>query len=178
MDEAVRAAIAAEVDVDEAVANSVAYNYTSHDAIPHDSSTVERANFTAGAEAPTYDYTSHVEHPQDPPAADEFTSRPLGKVCPPGQELTGRWTREEQERFMEGLERYGKEWKKVAAVVETRFQKKLSKAFSNPNGEVSVEDFNGAMESVGGRNRLRVTEAELQRFRKFHTMFSSRGNRL
>lgn len=119
MDEAVRAAIAAEVDVDEAVANSVAYNYTSHDAIPHDSSTVERANLTAGAEAPTYDYTSHVEHPQDPPAADE-TTRPLGKVCPPGQELTGRWTREEQERFIEGLERYGKEWKKVAAVVETR----------------------------------------------------------
>lgn len=120
MDEAVRAAIAAEVDVDVAVANSVAYDYTTHDAIPQDPSTAEVTNLATGAEAPMYDYTPHVALPQDPQAAEEDTSRPLGKVCPPGQELTGRWTREEQERFVEGLERYGKDWKKVAAVVETR----------------------------------------------------------
>jgi SHAQKYF class myb-like DNA-binding protein len=54
-----------------------------------------------------------------------------------GQEHTGRWTKEEHELFLRALERYGKEWKKVAAMVKTRtvvqtrthaqkyFQKKL-----------------------------------------------------
>lgn len=35
-------------------------------------------------------------------------------------EKTGRWTKEEHEAFLVGLELYGKEWKKVAGKVKTR----------------------------------------------------------
>ena len=45
---------------------------------------------------------------------------PLGKVVESGQEHTGRWTKEEHEAFLSGLQTYGKEWKKVAARVKTR----------------------------------------------------------
>jgi SHAQKYF class myb-like DNA-binding protein len=41
-------------------------------------------------------------------------------VCAPGTERTGRWTKDEHERFVEGLKRHGKQWKKVAAYVGTR----------------------------------------------------------
>ena len=47
-------------------------------------------------------------------------STPLGRVVDAGQEHTGRWTREEHEAFLAGLQQYGKEWKKVAAKVKTR----------------------------------------------------------
>ncbi len=33
---------------------------------------------------------------------------------------SGRWTNEEHERFMQGLDLYGKKWTKVAEVVGTR----------------------------------------------------------
>lgn len=45
---------------------------------------------------------------------------PMGKVVEPGQEQTGRWTREEHSAFLSALKRHGKEWKKVAAKVKTR----------------------------------------------------------
>ena len=35
-------------------------------------------------------------------------------------ENTGRWTQEEHERFLQGLEMFGKKWTKVAEVVRTR----------------------------------------------------------
>lgn len=35
-------------------------------------------------------------------------------------EHTGRWTKEEHEAFLAGLQKFGKEWKKVAAKVKTR----------------------------------------------------------
>ena len=47
-------------------------------------------------------------------------STPLGRVVEPGQEHTGRWTKEEHDAFLVGLQLYGKEWKKVAAKVKTR----------------------------------------------------------
>ena len=43
-----------------------------------------------------------------------------GRVVDPGQEHTGRWTKEEHEAFLSALQMYGKEWKKVAAKVRTR----------------------------------------------------------
>jgi len=56
--------------------------------------------------------------------SDELRSDDLktrgAKVVDPGQEHTGRWTREEHEAFLEALQQYGKEWKKVAARVKTR----------------------------------------------------------
>lgn len=37
----------------------------------------------------------------------------LLQVCAQGMEHTGRWTRQEHDRFMAALKRFGKEWKKV-----------------------------------------------------------------
>ena len=60
-----------------------------------------------------------------PSASEKSTSfqqplTPVGKVVEAGQEHTGRWTKEEHEAFLAGLQQYGKEWKKVAAKVRTR----------------------------------------------------------
>lgn len=33
---------------------------------------------------------------------------------------TGRWTKEEHAKFLEGIKLYGKEWKKIASMIETR----------------------------------------------------------
>lgn len=45
---------------------------------------------------------------------------PDSAVCPSGSESTGRWTKKEHELFKEALNKYGKEWKKVASMVKTR----------------------------------------------------------
>lgn len=104
IDEAVAAAMpgSEDINVDEAVAASIA-------------ATEAPVNELPSAPAAGADDVLQQQSP-DP----VFLERPLGRICPAGEEYTGRWTREEQERFIEGLERYGKEWKKVAAVVETR----------------------------------------------------------
>jgi len=34
--------------------------------------------------------------------------------------LAGRWTKEEHDLFLKGLELYGREWKKIAAIIPTR----------------------------------------------------------
>eukprot|EP01031_Cornospumella_fuschlensis_P048068 gene48068-58881_t len=36
------------------------------------------------------------------------------------KECTGRWTREEHQLFIKGLEMYGKGWKKIANLIKTR----------------------------------------------------------
>lgn len=69
-----------------------------------------------------------------------------GKVVETGQEHTGRWTREEHEAFLNALQMYGKEWKKVAAKVKTRtvvqtrthaqkYFQKLQKVMSGGEGD-------------------------------------------
>jgi SHAQKYF class myb-like DNA-binding protein len=76
----------------------------------------------------------------------------LGSVIEPGQEATGRWTRDEHEAFLIGLKLYGKEWKKVAAQVRTRtvvqtrthaqkYFQKLQKAYNS--GEVDLAEISG-----------------------------------
>jgi SHAQKYF class myb-like DNA-binding protein len=42
------------------------------------------------------------------------------KACAAGSETTGRWTKQEHEMFLKALRKFGKEWKKVAAMVKTR----------------------------------------------------------
>lgn len=42
------------------------------------------------------------------------------KLVRPGEENTGRWTKDEHARFLKGIDTHGKEWKKVAMVVKTR----------------------------------------------------------
>lgn len=62
------------------------------------------------------------------------------------KECTGRWTREEHQLFIKGLEMYGKGWKKIASLIKTRtvvqirthaqkYFLKLSKA--RQNGELA-----------------------------------------
>ena len=108
IDEAVAAAIPASdnIQVDEVVAASIAAADAPANELPQQPDPVDESNTPSEPEA--------TETPV------QYEERPLGPVCQLGQEQTGRWTRDEQERFIEGLERYGKEWKKVAAVVETR----------------------------------------------------------
>jgi len=43
-----------------------------------------------------------------------------GWLCARGAENTGRWRRQEHDRFVGGLKKWGKEWKKVAGEVRTR----------------------------------------------------------
>jgi SHAQKYF class myb-like DNA-binding protein len=44
----------------------------------------------------------------------------LPRLVENGREHTGRWTRDEHQKFLAALNLYGKEWKKVAAHVRTR----------------------------------------------------------
>jgi myb-like DNA-binding domain, SHAQKYF class len=73
------------------------------------------------------------------------------KVTEAGQEHTGRWTREEHEAFLEALQQYGKEWKKVAARVKTRtvvqtrthaqkYFQKLQKGLIGDKGDFEVDN--------------------------------------
>jgi len=78
--------------------------------------TTETVAAVAAAAATT---TTIPEPPQDnasslPPSASG------GKLVESGQENTGRWSHEEHEKFLAGLQLYGREWRKVAALVKTR----------------------------------------------------------
>ena len=39
---------------------------------------------------------------------------------PQSQLKTGRWTPDEQEKFVQGLREYGKDWKKIGSLIPTR----------------------------------------------------------
>jgi SHAQKYF class myb-like DNA-binding protein len=74
------------------------------------------------------------------------TETSIGEVVvPAGQENTGRWTKQEHAAFLQGIEKYGKEWKKVAGMVRTRtvmqtrthaqkYYEKLSQVAAKVNG--------------------------------------------
>ena len=75
-----------------------------------------------------------------------------GKVVESGQEQTGRWTKQEHEAFLEALQMFGKEWKKVAAKVKTRtvvqtrthaqkYFQKLQKIQESSGGSATDVDF-------------------------------------
>jgi SHAQKYF class myb-like DNA-binding protein len=49
----------------------------------------------------------------------DISQAPEG-VVEPGMEHTGRWTKQEHSLFLQGIDKYGKEWKKVAGFVRTR----------------------------------------------------------
>ena len=86
-------------------------------------------------------------------AADDV---PDSALCPPGSEATGRWTKKEHAAFTQALDKYGREWKKIAAAVGTRtvvqvrthaqkyFQKLVKEGgdvdvyFGNPAGGTNV----------------------------------------
>jgi len=71
-------------------------------------------------------------------------------------ENTGRWTADEHRLFLQGLEQYGKGWKKIASLIKSRtvvqirthaqkYFQKLAKARQNgEEGEISMEGRGGA----------------------------------
>jgi SHAQKYF class myb-like DNA-binding protein len=94
----------------------------------------------------------------DASAESYFDPSTPGHVVETGQEHTGRWTKEEHEAFLSGLQQYGKEWKKVAAKVKTRtvvqtrthaqkyFQKLAKTTEGQDDGEFPVVDMGTASE--------------------------------
>lgn len=65
--------------------------------------------------------TSYRELDEGSPVGEEDDDdSDVPGIVAPGAEATGRWTKEEHDRFLEGLRKHGKEWKKVAAHVATR----------------------------------------------------------
>jgi len=72
-------------------------------------------------------------------------------------ENTGRWTQEEHRYFLEGLEKHGKGWKKIASLIKSRtvvqirthaqkYFQKLAKARHNgEDGDVTMEGRTGGM---------------------------------
>ena len=67
----------------------------------------------------------------------------------PENTMTGRWTKDEHEKFLDGIRIYGKEWKKIASMIDTRtvvqirthaqkyFQKLAKKRNQALNGGIS-----------------------------------------
>lgn len=81
-----------------------------------------------------------------------------GKVVESGQEHIGRWTKEEHDAFLEALEEYGKEWKKVAAKVKTRtvvqtrthaqkYFQKLQKGLNDDHKDMGVVEMGTVLEA-------------------------------
>lgn len=68
------------------------------------------------------DRESAQPHDDDDDDDDEATATPSQSSMghPAKIPTSGRWTREEHEAFLEGLEIYGREWKKVAQRIPTR----------------------------------------------------------
>ena len=54
----------------------------------------------------------------DLPRASRSISKPV--VSQKDQENTGRWSEEEHQVFLDGLEQHGKQWKLIAAMIGTR----------------------------------------------------------
>lgn len=82
--------------------------------------TIVTAATVASVSTSTPQPQQQITTPSPPLSATMQYIPPGGRVVESGQEQTGRWTREEHEAFLTGLQLYGKEWKKVAAGVKTR----------------------------------------------------------
>jgi len=70
------------------------------------------------------------------------------------QKITGRWTKEEHQRFIESLRKFGKNWKKVEEYVGTR---------SGPQIRSHAQKFFIRLErevSLGGKNPIDLLNME------------------
>ena len=63
--------------------------------------------------------SSDLKNRNSPPT-DLFDNDPEREKFINVQKSSGRWTKEEHQRFIEALKRFGKDWKKVEDFVETR----------------------------------------------------------
>eukprot|EP01041_Mallomonas_annulata_P006256 gene6256-12665_t len=93
-----------------------------------------------------------------------------------GEESTGRWTPDEQRRFLEGLMLYGKDWKKMAPLIKTRTlvqirthaqkvfkkmglradgnKKRIPKKRGRDDGEEDMDDLQNKIGRVGSDSNL------------------------
>jgi len=110
------------------------------------------------------------ETPAAPPPPPAAAPTAPGRVVEPGQEHTGRWTKEEHEAFLSALQMYGKEWKKVAARVKTRtvvqtrthaqkYFQKLQKVMKTSDGTSDV----GAVEMGTASSAKKATPPSVQK---------------
>jgi SHAQKYF class myb-like DNA-binding protein len=82
---------------------------------------------------------------------------PNEQASGPGKKLTGRWTKEEHQRFVDGLSKFGKNWKKVEEHVGSRtgaqIRSHAQKFFNRIQREnPSQMDENQDSESLGNFN--------------------------
>ena len=94
----------------------------------------------------------------------------------PTNTLTGRWTKDEHEKFLDGIRIYGKEWKKIASMIDTRtvvqirthaqkyFQKLAKKRNQALNGGISNSKKNKKKKdkTKKGKNSLTSTSKKKQ----------------
>ena len=67
-----------------------------------------------------YDGLFHYDHQNQQGIASQTSNNTDVSVGTVVEEHTGRWTKEEHDAFLQGLQLHGKEWKRVAAKVRTR----------------------------------------------------------
>jgi SHAQKYF class myb-like DNA-binding protein len=87
----------------------------------------------------------------------------MPRVCPAGSEQTGRWTKMEHELFLRALKKFGKEWKRVAAMVGTRTvvqtRTHAQKYFQKLQKAISGGHFDGGEMDVSLSDTIAVAEA-------------------
>ena len=66
-----------------------------------------------------HDQPNHLSNLSDNGSSHKKKSSPKKKAGS-GFENTGRWTSDEHQLFLNGLDSYGKEWKKIAELIKTR----------------------------------------------------------
>ena len=95
--------------------------------------------------------------PQLGPCVMRVSRKP--NVSPNGRH-TGRWTRAEHELFLEGLQLYGREWKKVSAKIKTRTAAQIrshaQKYFAKIGKDIGKEDATPLEGAVSSSSRRRV----------------------
>ena len=63
----------------------------------------------------------HLDHTTSPNSSDKsFASLSKSSVEKSSAKSSGRWTKEEHQRFIDGLKKFGKNWKQVEEYVATR----------------------------------------------------------
>lgn len=109
-------------------------------------------------------YTTHKRVQKRQPAGVKPSKKRRTNSRPrPENTHTGRWTKEEHAKFLDGIKLYGKEWKKIASMIETRtvvqirthaqkyFQKLAKKKLLESGGRSAASS--AALKSVAAKKK-------------------------